>query len=218
VAERGKMPSDSVSFFRFRFRFSILIAAAAAAAAAVIVSSWSMGQARAERAVLLDRIVAVVEDKTILRSDVIARSRPYLARVDPKEDTPEHTRKVHREILEKIIDEQLIAAEAQHMHISAGDEEIDRAIVEVAKLNKLDRAQLIVELKKQGMTFDEYRDEIRRQVLDGKWTNIKVRSQIREPQVGTDEEKKQAVSALVAVERKKVLARLRAQSHVEIRW
>lgn len=199
-----------------RHRRSRLTNPARVVLAAAFALSCHVGIAKAERPVVLDRVVAVVDEKMIFRSDLLARARPFL-HASPGDDY-EKRRKLYRELLDKMIDDLLIQAEADRAHISASDDEVERAMDEVAKVNKLSRSELTDAVKKQGMTIDEYKAEIRRQLLDQKWTMLRVRTHITLPTTGTEEAKRQVTAALLEVERKKALNALRARSFVEVRW
>src|SRR5262249_22406380 len=68
---------------------------------------------------------------------------------------------------------------ADKAHITVTPEEVDNGIRQVAAQTRLDTKQLIAEAKRQGLSEQDYRDEIRRQVLEGKLIKLRVRGRVR---------------------------------------
>ena len=131
----------------------------------------------------LDRVAAVVGDKPIFLSEVRRRARPHLYRIDfmggDAKDRDAEKQKMMRELVDRLIDERLEAIEAEKYHLSADDSDIDAGIKQVLAQAKMSKADLLAEVKKQGMTETEYRDEIRRQILEGKLVNLHVRTRVK---------------------------------------
>lgn len=132
---------------------------------------------------LLDRIVAVVGDKALFLSELRHRARPLLARLeavaaDARAKGAART-EVYREMLERMIDEVVEQREADKLHVSVSADEVDGAIRQVASGIKLTEAELLAEAARQGMPERDYRDEIRRQILEAKLIQLRVRGRVR---------------------------------------
>ena len=84
-----------------------------------------------------------------------------------------------RELLNRLIDERLEEGAADKAHITVSPEEVDNGIRQVASQTKLQPKDVINEAKRQGLTEQDYRDEIRRQVLEGKLIQLRVRGRVR---------------------------------------
>src|SRR5690606_19924413 len=128
--------------------------------------------ARAE-AVVVERIVAVVGEKAILLSDLRRRARPFLlqlyARVPEGPQRAAAESRIMSDLIERIVDEELeaLAATRDAMRVTA--EEVDKALQNIARASGMPLPQLLENIKADtGMTEVEYREEIRRQVLEGK--------------------------------------------------
>lgn len=124
-------------------------------------------------AVVVERVVAVVGERAILLTDVRKRARPYLVRLygalpaGPQRAGAES--KIMKDMLERMVDEELetLAAARQNVRVSA--EEVDQALRRVAKASGLPLSELYRDVEANtGLTQIEYRQEIRRQVLEGK--------------------------------------------------
>lgn len=132
---------------------------------------------------IVERIVAVVGERPILLSELRSRGRPHLWRIAAS--TPNPTQQaaqeseMFRELLNRLIDERLEEGAADKAHITVSPEEVDNGIRQVAAQTKLQPKDVIAEAKRQGLTEQDYRDEIRRQVLEGKLIQLRVRGRVR---------------------------------------
>ncbi|HVJ92746.1 MAG TPA: SurA N-terminal domain-containing protein [Labilithrix sp.] len=135
------------------------------------------------QAAIVERVVAVVGERPILLSELRHRARPHLYRIAAS--TPNASQQAAaesemlRELLTRLIDERLEEQAADKAHLSVSQEEIDNGIRQVAAQARLDPKQLIAEAKRQGLSEQDYRDEIRRQVLEGKLIQLRVRGRVR---------------------------------------
>jgi len=138
---------------------------------------------RPAEASIVERIVAVVGERPILLSELRQRGRPHLWRIasNTQNATQQAAQEseMFRELLNRLIDERLEETAADKSHITVSPEEIDNGIRQVAAQTKLQPKDVINEAKKQGLTEQDYRDEIRRQVLEGKLIQLRVRGRVR---------------------------------------
>jgi len=189
----------------------------ALAALVVLLGALTTGSAKADGPVLLDKVVAVVGDETITRSEVVAQARPIFARLPESDRKPEKLPQLYKELLDRMIDDLVVAREAERLGLRADKSEVEQAIAFVAEQNKLTRARLDAEVKKQGLNPSEYEEEIRRQLVDAKWTNLKVRPRVRAAG-GDKPDDRDKFAVQIELERKKVINELRAKRWIEVRW
>ncbi len=96
----------------------------------------------------LDRIVAVVDGRPILASDLGGNA-----------NSPE--------AVEQLVERQLLQAEARRRGISIGERELDEAIEQVRSRNKIpDLATLQRAVTASGRSWAQYRTELREQLLE----------------------------------------------------
>ena len=163
---------------RTRSRFLGGIIAAVAAFAA------TLSDAPPAEASIVERIVAVVGDRPILLSELRNRARPHLYRIfqstsDPTRQAAAES-EMFRDLLSRMIDERLEEQAAAKANITVGSEEVDAGIRQVAAQAHIDVPTAIAEAKRQGgLSEQDYRDEIRRQVLEGKLIQLRVRNRVR---------------------------------------
>ena len=127
----------------------------------------------------LDSIVAVVEDDVVLRSELDAEltkvGRQLQAQGSPVPSRPQ----LERKVLERLILVKLQLAAAQQLGITVSDDDVDQALDSVAKANNISIAQLREALSRSGMSFDAYREEVRRQITQGRLRQREVVEKIR---------------------------------------
>lgn len=129
------------------------------------------------QASITERVVAIVGERPILLSELRQRARPHLRHYAAAETTESEVLKA---ILQRMIDERLEETAAARANIIVTPEEIDRALQAIAARGQLTPAQLVTEATKQGLTEQEYRDELRRQILEGKLVQLRVRVRVTE--------------------------------------
>lgn len=138
---------------------------------------------RSAHATIVERVVAVVGDKAILLSDLQARAKPFQLQV--YRSVPEGASRnaalsqVYRQLIEKLVDEELQGREAARSNITVTSEEIEKALEFSAKQNEVTVQQLFDEAQRNGLEPAEYRQEMRRQLLDAKMLNLRVQGRMR---------------------------------------
>ena len=128
-----------------------------------------IGTARAEP-VLLDKIVAVVDDEIVLQSDVENKLRMALIGqgIDVRTMPQAELEDMFNKVLENEIQRKLLLAKAREDSIEVDDdrvEEMVRAQIRQFK-EEFGAAAFAEELKKQGLTERQVRDEFREQFRD----------------------------------------------------
>jgi peptidyl-prolyl cis-trans isomerase SurA len=135
--------------------------------------------AASARAELKERIAAIVNGQPILLSDVEERVGPELARVtqQPASAQRDKDRKdLLKRGLEELVDEKLIESEATSLGLSVSEEELQRALDQLARQNNMEVADFRQALEQQGIPWDAARDAVRRQTLMSEVLRFKVKA------------------------------------------
>jgi peptidyl-prolyl cis-trans isomerase SurA len=136
---------------------------------------------------VVERVVAVVNNEVILESELYQHAAPMLADLQQQGGDARERQKQYktilRQALDDLINEELIVQAATEAELTVEDGEVDKAIAEVKKQNKLTDAQLADALRSQGLTMAQYRRDVRRQILRLRTVNTLVR-----PRVSVSEE------------------------------
>ncbi|MBI4700645.1 MAG: peptidylprolyl isomerase [Deltaproteobacteria bacterium] len=136
------------------------------------------------RAVVVERVVAVVGEKAILATDLRGRARPFLvqlyAKIPAGPQRAAAESQMLEQLLERMVDEELESRAAARGDARVTSEDVDSALRNIARLGGVGVSQLLSEVQAaSGMTEQEYREEIRRQVLEGKLLQRLVEDRIR---------------------------------------
>ena len=189
-----------------RARRSLIVAALTRPCSALLIGvalSTALLSAPAS-ATVVERVVAVIGDRAILLSDLKARAQPFLIQVtqgvQPGAQRSAAISQVYKGVLDKIVDEELEERAAIQAKVVVTSKEIDDAIARVAAQNKIPVPKLLAEAARTGVTEQQYRDELRRQLLQAKLVNVRLQGRIRV----TDEDLKLAYRKLVLEERQKL--------------
>ncbi len=132
--------------------------------------------------VLIDRIVAVVDDEPITWSELYKRTAFEL--MDQIATlTPEEKKKViqehQAEVLKRMIDMKILLKEARKEGISVTNREIKEAIKEILKRNNLTESKFAEVLKQRGISMDFYKNILREQILAQRYETLKLKDKIR---------------------------------------
>jgi peptidyl-prolyl cis-trans isomerase SurA len=128
----------------------------------LVLAIWS-GQphAQALRADPIDSIVAVVEEDVILRSELDRAVSTIRARYadNPQQLPPREV--LDKQVLETLILLRLQLQRAEAGGIRVGDAEVEQTIHRLAQHNNITREQMREQLARDGMSFEEFRNNLR---------------------------------------------------------
>ena len=132
-------------------------------------------------AVLVDRIVAVVDREAITWSELYKRMEFELSDMLQGLNPPERRQfieKRQKEYLEKVIDTFVLLKEAEKENISVTEREIREALEQIRNKYNLTPEGFKEAVQRQGLTFDEYRRLLAEQIIINKLISYKISSNI----------------------------------------
>jgi peptidyl-prolyl cis-trans isomerase SurA len=148
----------------------------------LLVGVLRAGSAHAEKdpGEVIERIVAIVNSEPLLLSELRTRAAPFLTRVmqAPEIQRMGLMQQLYGELLTQLIDERLLEQEARKLSISVLGSDVDRAIENVQRQNNMKDAEFWEAVSAQGFARDQYKGDVRRQLLRLKVINQKVRTRI----------------------------------------
>jgi peptidyl-prolyl cis-trans isomerase SurA len=112
----------------------------------------------------IDRIVAVVNDGVITQSQLDQQFRLAREQLQQSHAPLPTDAMLRQQVLQHLIDEQLQLDLAKKMNIKVSDADVDQAIAGIAQQNGLSVPDLQSKVVQQGMTYDQYRQQIRKQI------------------------------------------------------
>jgi len=129
------------------------------------------------QAATVDRIAAVVNDDVIALSEVYTLGGPYIDEA-VKGGGEKARRGAELEVVESLLQRALITQEMQRLDLDVTEEDMERAIVDIAQRNGLDRDHLRSEVEKSGMMWQDYRDELRENLRQMKFNQAVIQPRI----------------------------------------
>jgi len=153
--------------------------------------------AAAAGAAVLEDVVARVNGKPLLLSEYrknlrsvmenYQRSMPELLR------DADIVREMRKKVLDQMVDDELLAQKAEAVGVKVHGREVEKGISEVQsrsfavdengrrRTEGQQETALKSELKKEGLTWDQFRDRIKRQLMIRKVVESEVQSKLQEP-------------------------------------
>jgi peptidyl-prolyl cis-trans isomerase SurA len=140
-------------------------------------------------ATIVERVVAVIGERPVLWTDLLHRA--IAGRVQIRQQTHDanvislQEQEMYKELLDRMIDDRLEEQQADRAHVTVTPEEIDRAISNIAAQAQAQQsrpvtvADVMAEIRRRGLTEQDFHDEIRRQILEGKLIELRVRPRVR---------------------------------------
>jgi peptidyl-prolyl cis-trans isomerase SurA len=178
-------------FFGPRFRkmkeifykhFHYVSAGSLVFAVAIFGTVLFSGVALAEDTIVVDRIVAVVNNEIITLYDLNLRFDPYAKNIKALGYSAEKERKtlfkVRSDVLSQLIDHMLANQQIEKYKLTVTEKEIDNALERMKAARHYTDEDIRAGLAQQGLTMEDLRKELKDQLLRSKLVNLEVKSKI----------------------------------------
>lgn len=126
----------------------------------------SIGMAHGEQ--LLDRVVAVVNNSVITASELNAHVAASKQQILAQGQQLPAEKELKKQVLQHLINQDLQLQMAKQNNITVEDKELDEAIAQIATTNHIELSALKDAIVKEGMSWDTYRNNIRKEMLIGR--------------------------------------------------
>ena len=139
---------------------------------------------------IVERIVAVVNEEIITLSEIRAISIPYLKKMEKQFSVKygeEEIVETEKRIVDQLIDEKLVAQEADRLGIEVTAKELDMAVRDVKERNQLTDAQFEKALAEDGMTLESYKKELTTQMKKMQVMDQEIRAKVQVSKKEVDE-------------------------------
>jgi peptidyl-prolyl cis-trans isomerase SurA len=138
------------------------------------------GRAAAEQ--VINRVVAVVGNEVITAVDLeksIRQTKAQLASLQASQGGAElPPSQVRRLALERLIDDKLFAKEVKRLNLKVSEAEVEHYINRIKKANNLSEEDFVASLSRQGLTPEEYRENLGKDILKHKLIGVEVQKQV----------------------------------------
>jgi len=140
----------------------------------IVVTSW---QAQAELT-KLDEVIAIVNEEVILASDVNALTNSVKIRATKAGQTLPSQDVLTQQALDKLIIDSLQLQMAKKMGMRISNAQLEDTLNNIAKGNKQTMAQLRQSVAADGINFNDYKEEVRIQILTNEVQRMQMRRRI----------------------------------------
>jgi len=128
---------------------------------------------------VVDRLVAVVNDSIITLSELNAATSAALDTVaGPEKKDAKKIIELKSRILDGLIEQKLVKQAADKAGIEVSEREIDNAVEDVRRGNNMTQERLLLALAGSGLTYREYREQLKEQIRQVKFVGKEFRSKI----------------------------------------
>jgi peptidyl-prolyl cis-trans isomerase SurA len=167
----------------------------------LIAVAMTLGLAQRADAEVVERVVAVINDEAIFLSELRRRAGPFLDRAMAAPSQTERMAAIealYSQLLDRMVQEELFIQAAERMQVSVTRAEVDRAIGNVQRQAGLSDEDFWTAVQGQGFTTEQYRADVRRQLLRLKVLNNWARNRVNI----TEEQVRQRYDMTIARERR----------------
>lgn len=129
---------------------------------------------------IYNRVVAIVDEEVITLHELNDKMKEMTGMSDQEMRTKDMEKYIEtrKKVLEYLIDEKITQKKIRELKIEISQEQIDNAVENIKRNNQLTQEDLLGELKKEGLTYEKFREGIRKDIERATLINYEVRSKI----------------------------------------
>jgi peptidyl-prolyl cis-trans isomerase SurA len=154
-------------------------AAPAAPAAQAKPSTGGFLPPAASSAKVIDSVYVIVNDEVITRREVDNRVNEITARLRSQNAQLPDAEDLRRQVVEAMITERAQLQLGKEYGVRVSDTELDRAIGRIAESQKMSVQDMRNQMEKEGMTFAQFREQIRNEIIMQRLVDHEVDSKIQ---------------------------------------
>ncbi|UPQ87653.1 peptidylprolyl isomerase SurA [Vibrio sinaloensis] len=128
--------------------------------------------------VALDKVAVIVNSSVVLQSDIEASIKSLKANAKKSgQDLPQEEI-LREQVMEKLIVDTIQQQEAERIGVRIDDNRLNQAIADIANNNQQTVEQLRATLEQEGLSYAEFREQIRKEIAASEARNALVRQRI----------------------------------------
>jgi len=147
---------------------------------------WSLVVVESVAATQIDQVYVVVNEEVVTQSEVARELRNALYDLRSRGATVPPLSELQQQVADQMVVQRIQYHRTQQLGMSLDEEELMIAIRDIAKQNNLSMLQLREEVNKTGRSYNEYRQELGRQVLIQRLIEQEITRHIRINEVEID--------------------------------
>lgn len=114
---------------------------------------------------LLDQIIAIVDDDVVLASELRDRIQQVKLNIEKSGKTAPPMDEIQRQILDQLILENIQLQMAYRAGVRISDAQLNDSMLRIAQQNRMDLIQFKEALERDGVSYNETREQIRKEML-----------------------------------------------------
>ncbi len=126
----------------------------------------------------LDKVAVIVNNGVILQSDIDTTMKTLQANARQSGKNLPSADVLHEQVIEKLIVDTLQEQEADRIGVRIDDNRLNQAIAEIARNNKQSVDDLTASIQSEGLSYPEFREQIRKEIAASEARNALVRRRI----------------------------------------
>lgn len=127
---------------------------------------------------VVDKVAAVVNNGVVLESDVDGLMQSVKLNAQQAGQQLPDDNALRHQILERLIMDQIVLQMGTKMGVKITDEQLDKAIADIAAQNKMSMDQMRSRLAYDGINYNTYRSQIRKEMTISEVRNNEVRRRV----------------------------------------
>ena len=135
-------------------------------------------QAPASRVQLVDRVVAVVNDEVITRYELTEQKRAVTAQLKRQGVALPPEGELDAQVLQRFINEKVQLQYAKEYGVRADDETVNASVQRIVSDNKMSMQQFSEALRKDGVSLEKFRDELKNEIVLSRLRDREVESRV----------------------------------------
>lgn len=148
----------------------------------ILVMCLTFGAVHTVQATIIERVAARVNSDIITMYDIEQAATPYMLQRGVRPETindPAQRPKILKDVLNDLIESKLLVQEARKLNLSVTEAELKQWIAYTRRQQGLNEEQFKQTIARYGMTYVEYREMTRKNLLRVRLTRIKVGAKAR---------------------------------------
>lgn len=128
--------------------------------------------------VALDKVAVIVNSSVVLQSDIEASLKSLKANAKKSGQALPEEQILREQVMEKLIVDTIQQQEAERIGVRIDDNRLNQAIAEIASNNQQTVEQLSASIEQEGLSYAEFREQIRKEIAASEARNALVRQRI----------------------------------------
>ncbi|GLT17773.1 chaperone SurA [Vibrio zhanjiangensis] len=126
----------------------------------------------------LDKVAVIVNSGVILQSDIETSLKTIRANAKDNQQTLPDDDTLREQVTEKLIVDTIQQQEAERIGVRIDDNRLNKTIEDIAKNNQQTLEQLYASIAKEGLSYSQFREQVRKEIAASEARNALVRRRI----------------------------------------